>query len=333
MSGINGVGNYYNPYSAATFTSRREYNGPEDFKPGLYDPEQREKAAKRKRNVLLVAATAVGIAATWFFTKGKGKGLINKLKDLWKGTKSAADDVTKGTKEVVDDIAKGTKEVADDVAKGTTTAKPKVNTGSQIVDKNEKVATITKEIDTKNVNANDRKLVDNAVKNETVTASEQKKYDADIAYKPVSKENKPAYKKHQAQVKKDYNEAHQIQNNISDESKATLEKSKTNMPKVNTKLNGIFNNGNAEFTLKNGKIIKIKAHDGRIITDPKKLAKYEYKHNVDLNNLAQGKLKPAKVETPKVETPKAETPKAETPKAETPKAETPKAETPKAETP
>lgn len=105
MSGINGVGNYYNPYSAATFTSRHEYRGPEDFKPGLYDPEQREKAAKRKRNVLLVAATAVGVAAAWFFTKGKGKGLINKLKDLLKGTKSVADDVTKGTKEVADDVA------------------------------------------------------------------------------------------------------------------------------------------------------------------------------------------------------------------------------------
>ena len=85
MSGIYGVGNsYYNPYSAATFTSRQEYRGPEDFRPGLYDPEQREKAAKRKRNAILVAATAVGIAAVWFFTKGKGKGLINKLKGLVK---------------------------------------------------------------------------------------------------------------------------------------------------------------------------------------------------------------------------------------------------------
>lgn len=101
MSGIYGVGNsYYNPYSAATFTSRPEYRGPEDFKPGLYDPEQREKAAKRKRNAILVAATAVGIAAVWFFTKGKGKGLINKLKGLFKGT---ADDAVKGAKKAAEE--------------------------------------------------------------------------------------------------------------------------------------------------------------------------------------------------------------------------------------
>lgn len=101
MSGIYGVGNsYYNPYSAATFTSRPEYRGPEDFRPGLYDPEQREKAAKRKRNAILVAATAVGIAAVWFFTKGKGKGLINKLKGLFKGT---ADDAVKGAKKAAEE--------------------------------------------------------------------------------------------------------------------------------------------------------------------------------------------------------------------------------------
>lgn len=101
MSGIYGVGNsYYNPYSAATFTSRQEYRGPEDFRPGLYDPEQREKAAKRKRNAILVAATAVGIAAVWFFTKGKGKGLINKLKGLFKGT---ADDAVKGAKKAAEE--------------------------------------------------------------------------------------------------------------------------------------------------------------------------------------------------------------------------------------
>lgn len=291
MSGIYGVGASYSPYSATTFTSRREYSGSEDFKPGLIDPEREEKAAKRKRNVLLVAATAVAIGAAWFFTKGKGKGLINKLKGLLKGTKSVADDVAKGTTSVADDVAKTTK----------VTTKPKVNSGSKIVDKNDKVATIVKETDTKHVNSKGRKLVDDAVNNETVTLADQKKYDAEIAYKPVPKEDMPAYRKHQAQVKKDYNKAHQVQNNISDESKAALEKAKANMPKVNTKLNGVFNNGKAEFTLKDGKIVKIKAHDGRVITDPLKLAKYENKHGVDLNKLASGELKPAKVATPKAE--------------------------------
>ncbi len=124
MSGIYGVGNsYYNPYSAATFTSRPEYRGPEDFKPGLYDPEQREKAAKRKRNVLLVAATAVGVAAAWFFTKGKGKGLINRLKDLLRGTKSVADDAAKGAKEAAEEAAETVKKTVNKSKK--TKVKPK----------------------------------------------------------------------------------------------------------------------------------------------------------------------------------------------------------------
>lgn len=124
MSGIYGVGNsYYNPYSAATFTSRQEYRGPEDFKPGLYDPEQREKAAKRKRNAILVAATAVGIAAVWFFTKGKGKGLINKLKGLFKGT---ADDAVKGAKKAAEETVETVNQTVNKPKKPRVKSKKKV---------------------------------------------------------------------------------------------------------------------------------------------------------------------------------------------------------------
>ena len=124
MSGIYGVGNsYYNPYSAATFTSRQEYRGPEDFRPGLYDPEQREKAAKRKRNAILVAATAVGIAAVWFFTKGKGKGLINKLKGLFKGT---ADDAAKGAKKAAEETVETVNQTVNKPKKPRVKSKKKV---------------------------------------------------------------------------------------------------------------------------------------------------------------------------------------------------------------
>lgn len=92
MSGISNVGAYSYSPSVTSFTSKKygEYRGPEDFKPGIYDPEQREKSEKRKKTLLTVGALAVGAAAVWFFTKGKGKGLIKKLVNFFKGSKSAA---------------------------------------------------------------------------------------------------------------------------------------------------------------------------------------------------------------------------------------------------
>ncbi len=56
-----------------------------DFKPGIYDPAARERAAKRKKNIvtgLIVTAGITGIAL--FLTKGKG---IDKIKKLYNGVK------------------------------------------------------------------------------------------------------------------------------------------------------------------------------------------------------------------------------------------------------
>jgi len=90
MVEVSRIANYGYYPQATTFTSRTEaMKTPEDFKPGIYDPEQKEKSNKTKRNVLVVAGLAVAAGAVWFFTKGKGKNLINKLKGAVKGTTAA----------------------------------------------------------------------------------------------------------------------------------------------------------------------------------------------------------------------------------------------------
>lgn len=93
ISSISSVGYYP---QATTFTSQRpEYRGIEDFKPGFIDPEKQEKARKRKRNLLIVGGLAIAAVAAWFFTKGKGKGLIEKLKNIFKTTADTVKDPAK----------------------------------------------------------------------------------------------------------------------------------------------------------------------------------------------------------------------------------------------
>lgn len=294
MSGISSVGNYaYVPHAATSFGSSREYNGIEDFKPGLImDPMQQEKAKKTKRNVLIVAGLGIAAAATWFFTRGKGKGLIKGLKDLIKGT----DDVVKPR------YADRVSTAADDAAKR----------GRELVNQNDKTARIMRNIDTKHTDARTRKLVEDAA-GDVPTKAQQAEYDRSIAYQPPTAEQKAAIARNNSQARKATADARRIGNNTSEESANALQKAKQSMTEVNTNLNGVYNNGKAEFTLKDGKIVEIKAPDGRVIKDELKIAKFENKHGVKVSDLAEGKV-------PSTKAPKAETPKTEAPKAEAPKA-------------
>ncbi len=92
MVEVNRIGNYgYYPQATSFTAQRREYRGIEDFKPGLYDPEQREKAEKKSSNLLkLTALTVAGIGAYLFFAKtGKGKALWNKITSFFRKTPTA----------------------------------------------------------------------------------------------------------------------------------------------------------------------------------------------------------------------------------------------------
>lgn len=274
MSGISSVGNYaYVPQAQTSFGSNREYNGIEDFKPGLImDPMQQEKAKKTKRNVLIVAGLGIAAAATWFFTRGKGKGLITKIKDLLKGT----DDVVKNTK------------YSDRVS---TKADDAIKKGTELVNKNDKTAKIIQNIDTKHTNAKTRKLVEDVV-DDVPTKTQQLEDDRSIAYQAPTAEQKMAIAKNNSQARKATAEARQIGNNTSQESVQALNQAKQSLTEVNTKLNGVYNNGKVEFTLKDGKIVEIKAPDGRVIKDELKIAKFEHKHGVKVNELAEGNVKP-----------------------------------------
>ena len=96
MVGISNVSNvgYYPQATTFTAAPRRA----EISTQAIYDPEQHEKAKKTTRNILIVAGLAVAAVATWFFTKGKGKGLIDKLKGKLKPATDEVKEAAKKTK-------------------------------------------------------------------------------------------------------------------------------------------------------------------------------------------------------------------------------------------
>lgn len=129
MVEVNRIGNYgYYPQATSFTAQRREYRGIEDFKPGLYDPEQREKAEKKSSNLLkLTALTVAGIGAYLFFAKtGKGKALWNKITSFFKkaptnGTKQA----TQATTDAATNAANAAATAATKGAKAPKAVKPK----------------------------------------------------------------------------------------------------------------------------------------------------------------------------------------------------------------
>lgn len=129
MVEVNRIGNYgYYPQATSFTAQRREYRGIEDFKPGLYDPEQREKAEKKSSNLLkLTALTVAGIGAYLFFAKtGKGKALWSKITSFFKkaptnGTKQA----TQATTDAATNAANAAATAATKGAKAPKAVKPK----------------------------------------------------------------------------------------------------------------------------------------------------------------------------------------------------------------
>lgn len=129
MVEVNRIGNYgYYPQATSFTAQKREYRGIEDFKPGLYDPEQREKAEKRSSNLLkLTALTVAGIGAYLFFAKtGKGKALWSKITSFFKkaptnGTKQA----TQATTDAATNAANAAATAATKGAKAPKAVKPK----------------------------------------------------------------------------------------------------------------------------------------------------------------------------------------------------------------
>ena len=144
------------------FTSAQEKA---DFNTGIVStPEQQEKANKTRKSLLITAGVLVAAGLTYFFTKGKGKKLIDTLIGKLKSSKEVAEEV--------------------------------VETASE---KAMKAAETTRNIDKTHVNAKGHKFIEDALK-DCPTRAEQAAYDASVAYvaptaeqaKFIAENNKPA---------------------------------------------------------------------------------------------------------------------------------------------
>lgn len=129
MVEVNRIGNYgYYPQATSFTSQRREYRGIEDFKPGIYDPEQREKAQKRASNLLKLTAITVAAVGTYlFFAKtGKGKALWSKIKNFFRNTPtSGTKQATQATTDAATNAANTATTAATKGAKAPKAVKPK----------------------------------------------------------------------------------------------------------------------------------------------------------------------------------------------------------------
>lgn len=129
MVEVNRIGNYgYYPQATSFTAQKREYRGIEDFKPGLYDPEQREKAKKRTSNLLKLTALAVVSVGTYLFLAktGKGKALWSKIKNFFRNTPtSGTKQATQATTDAATNAANTAATAATKGAKAPKAVKPK----------------------------------------------------------------------------------------------------------------------------------------------------------------------------------------------------------------
>ncbi len=295
---INQVGSYgYIPY-AQTYSNNRT-STPEqiNFTGGKVEPDVKEKT-KKLNGWVVAAVLGISAAAVWFFTKGKGRPYVDKLMTKAKPYVHKLTDKVKGLWTKVKNFFKGNKAGTGTTTTGTTTTTTAATTTTKtptvvetpVVRTTKKpAADVIQNIDPKAVGPNQRRLVEQAVL-DTPTAAQQKAYDRSIAYVKPTVEEQAAIRLNNAEANRASAISRQIQNNTSEASVQALQRAKAGIVEPNPAMNGIFNNGAAEFTLKEGKVVAIKAHDGRVITDPLKMAKYQSKHGVDVTQLKTGVL-------------------------------------------
>ncbi|MBP7211633.1 hypothetical protein KBA27_02250 [bacterium] len=140
------------------------------------------------------------------------------------------------------------------------------------------------EVDIKQIDAKQRKLVEEAI-DDTPSPAQQAKYDEEIAYKEPTAQEREVIDKNNSEAAEAYHEQHEIGNNISQKQAEALEKAKSNMAEPDVNVNGVYENEAGVFKMENGKVTEIKTTDGRVIQDELKIAKYLDKHDINLNDL------------------------------------------------
>ena len=152
------------------------------------------------------------------------------------------------------------------------------------VTQNTKVAESLTNIDTKHVNGNTRKVVTEAL-DDVVTDAQQAAYDAEIAYRPMTANQKKVYNRINKQNAKERAVKNSIQNNsIGGEKLETVAAELANAEKAAKKIkNGTYLNpaNNNKYEIKDGEVVKIILNNGnKEVVDPLKIAKHLDKHNV-----------------------------------------------------
>lgn len=207
---INSAASYYPAFQARSVNPKKDkaYIDPQTgelttWKPGLYDPEAQEKANKRKKALLTTLVLAVGAAAVWFFTKGKGRPYADKLlKKAKPYMDKAVETLKKGWDKVKNFFGFGKKATQAPTPTQTPTPTPAVVA-------NDVEAQVVRNINTSGVNAGSRKLVEEAAAG-TVTKAEQAAYDKAIAYVAPTTAERAAIDANNALVRQAQSKANSI---------------------------------------------------------------------------------------------------------------------------
>ncbi len=242
---INSISNSSTPRYAVSYT-------------GGLESDVYEGSANNTKNV---AGGLVGLAtlaaSTLYLWKGKGWSKIQSLYNRFfnKAVQKAPKVVNRSNPDVVEEI----------------------------VQKQTKQADIINNIETKNASVSARKAAERAVI-DTPTPAQQAAYDKAIAYQAPTKEEAKIIEKINKEAAEKTAEAHQIGNLVPEaQAKALADAGKTVSNKV--KHGTYISKDGYTLTYNKGNIEKIVTPDGRTITKPKTICKYEQK--IDLSELKQ----------------------------------------------
>lgn len=261
--------------SSSTPSDSVAFSGNSDKKVVADKSEEKESSGN---SVLLPLLIATGAFLTGkyfnkikgFFTKGAAKEVLNNANKTVNKAKGKAQDVLTNAQR--------------NQIKNTSV------TGASNPITIAKEAEIITNIDTKHVKGNTKKLVENSV-DDIVTEAQQKAYDAEIAYRPMTQKQNAKNNSIKTQNAKERAEKNSIVNNSKGGEK--LETVATNVAKAEATTkkikNGTYLNpaNNNKYEIKDGKVVKIILNNGnKDVVDPLKIAKHLDKHNVQLETFA-----------------------------------------------
>ena len=244
--------------------------------------DETEKSSSNHSILWTVALVGGAFLAGKYFNKIKGLFKSNTVKEAASKTEQT---VSKSQQTI--DKAKG--KVQDMV---TPNKKQKIKnksvTGASNPITNEMEAATIQNINTGHANGNTRNVVD-TVAADTVTPEAQKAYDAEIAYREMTRQQRKINNANNANNTAQRAEQNSVKNNSKGGEK--LEDVAQNLTKTEKAARKIADgahvhplNKNIYYT-KNGKVTRIILADGNAeVTDPKKIAKHLAKHNIEIEN-------------------------------------------------